>query len=197
MLNYSMLHYITCFLESEKHRDRRHVRHARARKDLASRPSSPCPYCCWSCWRCSPSPPRLALWCAQAQSKTSQRFSESLWDFPLHRFKLVKGIFSWRKSSERESRCEHYNLSALSEPPISWSTSPFLSAPVRTPCSPPIYPAVPYSLSLSLHTYIICMYVRMYTYIYIYIYIYISAFAAYTRARHITTQPSIRLCGMV
>ena len=56
----------------------------------------------------------LTLWCAQAQSKTSQSFSESLRVFPLH---WLQGILSWRKSSERESRCAHWDSSALSAPP--------------------------------------------------------------------------------
>ena len=60
----------------------------------------------------------LALWCVRAQSKTSQRFSESLGDFPLY---WLQSIFSQRKRSEREPRCAHWNSSALSAPPsIAW-----------------------------------------------------------------------------
>ena len=40
--------------------------------------------------------------------------SESLRDFPSHGF---SGIFSSRKNSERESRCAHWKLGALTAPP--------------------------------------------------------------------------------
>ena len=55
---------------------------------------------------------------AQVQCKTSQSFSESLGDFPWHG---LQGIFSSRKVSERESRCAHWNLSALSAPHVEGS----------------------------------------------------------------------------
>ena len=58
----------------------------------------------------------LTLQRAQARSKTSQSLSESLRDFPSH---WVQCIFSEMNSSERESCCAHWKLSALSASPNS------------------------------------------------------------------------------
>ena len=52
----------------------------------------------------------LPLSCAQVQSNTSQSFSESLGELPL---RWAQDVFSWRISSQRESPCAHYSLSAF------------------------------------------------------------------------------------
>ena len=66
----------------------------------------------------------LKLWFAQAQSKTSQSFSESLRVCQRLSLALVIRHFLSKESSERESRCAHWNLSASSVPPNLVRTCP-------------------------------------------------------------------------
>jgi len=64
-------------------------------------------------------------------SKFSQSFSESLRDFPSHR---LRGILSYRRSSERKSRCAHWNRAhgvrhLLFQPALRRARRVLLSAP--------------------------------------------------------------------